>query len=119
MLIQCLLVLKCTGFTFPLWLCFGFFGSGCILPYAIISQSFPRHLSGRANTGLNLLVFASAFAAQWGIGLIINLWPQSASGGYSASGYSAGFGLVLALEVVAAVWYFFSSGYRRNSASDS
>lgn len=111
--IQCLLVLQWTSLTLPLWLFFGFFGTACILPYAVLSQSFPKHLSGRANTGLNLLVFVAAFAAQWVIGLIINLWPQTASGGYSTSGYKAGFGLIMVLQLAAAGWYFFSTGRKK------
>ena len=116
--IQCLLVMQWTALTLPLWLLFGFFGTSCILPYAVLSQSFPRHLSGRANTGLNLLVFVAAFAAQWVIGLIIDLWPQTASGGYNASGYSAGFGLIMTLQLAAAVWYFASTGRKTKTLDD-
>jgi len=115
--IQCLLVLQWTSLTLPLWLLFGFFGTAAILPYAVLSQNFPKHLAGRANTGLNLLVFVAAFAAQWVIGLIINLWPQTASTGYSTSGYTAGFGLVMALQLASAAWYFFSAGRKTNSGN--
>jgi len=107
--VQCLLVVQWTSFTLQLWLLFGFFGTSCILPYAVLSQSFPRHLSGRANTGLNLMVFVAAFSAQWVIGLIINLWPQTSSGGYDPAGYSTGFGLIVVLQVAGAAWYFISS----------
>jgi MFS family permease len=114
--VQCLLVLQLTTLTLPLWLLFGFFGTACILPYAVLSQGFPKHLSGRANTGLNLLVFVAAFAAQWVIGLIINLWPQTVSGGYNSSGYSTGFGLLVSLQIAAAIWYFLSSRRVSNSS---
>ena len=117
--IQALLVLQPTTLTLPLWLLFGFFGTACILPYAVLSQSFPKHLSGRANTGLNLLVFVAAFAAQWVIGLIINLWPLNASGGYNASGYTAGFGLIMVLQLAAAIWYFLSTGRKINARNDT
>jgi MFS family permease len=117
--IQCLLVLQWTALTLPLWLLFGFFGTACILPYAVLSQSFPKHLSGRANTGLNLLVFVAAFAAQWIIGLIINLWPQTISGGYNASGYRAGFGLVMSLQIASATWYFLSAGRKPIAEDDT
>jgi len=117
--VQCLLVLQLTVLTLPLWLLFGFFGTACILPYAVLSQSFPKHLSGRANTGLNLLVFVAAFTAQWVIGLIINLWPQTLSGGYNVSGYKAGFGLIVALQLAAALWYFFSVGRSKISGKVS
>ena len=105
MAVQLLLTLQWTSLTVPLWLLFGFCGTACILPYAVLSQAFPKHLAGRANTGLNLLVFVAAFAAQWAIGAIIGRWPQDAAGGYHANGYRAGFGLVLGLQLVTALWY--------------
>lgn len=108
LVIQLLLVFRLAEFTLTLWLLFGFFGTACILPYAELSQRFPKNLTGRVNTGLNLLVFVSAFAGQWVIGLIINLWPQTSSGGYEASGYSAGFGLLTFVQLLSAGWYFFS-----------
>jgi hypothetical protein len=106
--VQGLLVAQWTVLTLPLWLLFGFFGTSAILPYAVLSQSFARHLAGRANTALNLLVFVAAFGAQWAIGAIINLWPQTDAGGYAASGYTFGFGLVLLLQVISAAWYFWA-----------
>ena len=116
LIIQVSMVLQFTAVTFPLWLLFGFFGTACILPYAELSQCFPKHLTGRVNTGLNLLVFVSAFMGQWVIGLIIDLWPQSTSGGYSAIGYSTGFGLVATLQLLAAAWFFMSRNRQINSA---
>ena len=88
---------------------FGIFGTTGIIPYAVLSQSFPIHLSGRVNTSLNLLVFICAFAAQWGIGTIISLWPGTAAGGYAPPGYQAGFAMMLCLQVVALLWFFIAS----------
>lgn len=92
----------------PLWLLFSFFGTAGILPYAILSQHFPAHLSGRANTAMNLQVFVMAFAAQWGIGAIIGLWQETVAGGYDPAGYRAAFGLMLILQVIAAGWFWLS-----------
>jgi sugar phosphate permease len=97
-----------------LWLAFGFFGTSGILCYAELSQSFAPDLAGRVNTSLNLLVFIAAFLAQWGIGAVINRWPSTAAG-YAPHGYRAGFGLMLGLQVLAAVWYF--SRMRRSIAA--
>ncbi len=88
-----------------IWLLFGFAGTACILPYAVLSQTFPRHLAGRANTALNLPVFLGAFCAQWALGAIIGLWPETAAGGYDPAGYRAGFKAILLLQVVAAGWF--------------
>jgi sugar phosphate permease len=86
------------------WMLFGFFGTSGILCYADLSQRFPARLAGRVNTGLNLLVFIVAFTAQWGIGAVIGLWP-STSTGYAVPGYQAGFGLMLGLQTLAALWF--------------
>jgi MFS family permease len=113
MVVQLLLALQPVTLTVPLWLLFGFSGTTCILPYAVLSQELPRHLAGRANTGMNLLVFVAAFAAQWSIGAIIGLWPQNLAGGYHVDGYRAVFGLILGLQLVTALWYF-ACGLLRN-----
>jgi MFS family permease len=52
-----LLILEPVSWAAPVMVLFGFFGTSGILPYAVLSQSFPSHLSGRVNTALNLLVF--------------------------------------------------------------
>ncbi len=103
--VQLCLLFRLPALALPFWLLFGFFGAFCILPYAVLSQTFPQHLSGRANTALNMLVFLAAFSAQWLIGVIIGCWPETAAGGYSPSGYSVSFGLLLVLQVVAAIWF--------------
>ena len=105
MLVQLLIVLEYTTLTVPLWVLFGVFGSTSIISYAVLTQSFPPHLAGRVNTCLNLLVFVGAFASQWGIGAIIELWPSAADGGYAPRAYQAGFGLMLGLQVVTLAWF--------------
>ncbi|MCW8860615.1 MAG: MFS transporter [Deltaproteobacteria bacterium] len=89
-----------------LWIGFGFLGTACILPYAVLSQVFPPQLTGRCNTSLNLLVFVCAFSAQWLIGAIIGLWPTNATGGYSPAGYQAAFLVLIVSQMIAAAWYW-------------
>lgn len=109
MAVQALLALEVTSWAHALWILFGIFGSTGIIPYAVLSQSFPLNLSGRVNTALNLLVFVAAFSAQWGIGAIISLWPGTADGGYAAPGYQAAFAMMLSLQVMSVLWFIFSS----------
>ena len=109
MITQVLLILEVTTWASTVWVLFGIFGTTGIIPYAVLSQSFPLHLSGRVNTGVNLLVFICAFAAQWGIGAIINLWPAPATGGYATPGYRAGFAMMLCLQVLGLLWFFAAS----------
>lgn len=103
--VQVLLVVGWSELAWPLWLLFGFFGTVGILPYAVLSQRFPTELAGRVNTGLNLLVFVTAFAGQWTMGAVIDLWPSS-DGHYALDGYRAAFGMMLVLQVIATGWYF-------------
>jgi len=105
--VQALLISEATAWAHTLWILFGIFGTTGILPYAVLSQSFPLHLSGRVNTAVNLLVFVAAFSAQWGIGAIINLWPGTADGGYAPPGYQAAFGMMLLLQILSLLWFIF------------
>ena len=106
MLVLLFITLGFSGWVLPLWLLFGFFGTSGILPYAVLSQSFPPELSGRVNTALNLLVFVFAFAAQWGIGSVIEMWPTTATGGYSPAGYRAAFSIIMVLHIITLIWFF-------------
>jgi len=105
MVVLLLLILEITVVSVPLWVLFGFFGTSGIVPYAVLSQRFPPHLSGRVNTALNLLVFVVAFTAQWGMGSVIELWPATASGGYAPEGYRAAFTIMLTFQGLAWLWY--------------
>ena len=86
------------------WCTFGFFGGAGILYYLVLIRHFPTALAGRVITSANVLSFGGAFAAQWGIGEIIELWPVADDGSYHRLGYQAGFGLIFGLEVLALVW---------------
>ena len=114
--VQTLLILEVTSWAHALWILFGVFGSTGIIPYAVLSQIFPVHLSGRVSTALNLLVFVAAFAAQWGVGAIINMWPVTADGGYAPPGYQAAFSMLMLFQLLAVLWFAFASVviHRRN-----
>lgn len=97
-----------------IWALFGFTGTACILPYAVLSQTFPRRLAGRANTALNMPCFLGGFLTQWAIGAIIGLWPETAAGGYAPAGYRAGFGLILLLQMLGAGWFLWAGRRERS-----
>lgn len=103
MVVQLLLVLT-PQYARGLWFVFGFTGTACILPYAVLSRDFPRTLTGRCNTSLNLMVFVGAFSAQWLIGAVIGLWPESAGEHYAPAGYRAAFLILIGCQLAAAVW---------------
>ena len=86
------------------WMAYGFLSSATILTYAGLAQQFPKALAGRVITAQNVCTFLCAFLAQAGLGLIINQWP-AINGGYLDHGYRLGFGLMLALQILALSWY--------------
>jgi len=87
-----------------LWILFATFGTTSSLIYAGLAGAFPPELAGRVNTTLNLLVFIVAFAAQWGMGVIINHWPAEAPGSFAAEGYAAAFTVALAAQGAGLLW---------------
>jgi MFS family permease len=102
---QLAVVLQLTSLTLPIWFLFGMFGQVAVLAYPWLSSHYGAALSGRTNTAVNLLLFLVAFAVQYAIGAIIDLFPPTAGGGYSPEGYRWAFGLFLALQLLALVWY--------------
>ncbi len=78
MLLQVLVLLEWTAFPATLWFLVGAFGASGVLVFSVLAQTFSSDLAGRANTAQNLLIFAMAFALQWGMGEIINIWPVTA-----------------------------------------
>ena len=103
--VQVPMTMLSTDAVLPMWMAFGFFGTTGILAYAALPQGFPPEMAGRVITGLNVLSFAGAFATQWGIGAIINLFPPTAAGGYAPEGYQWAFEIMIALQAAGLLWY--------------
>jgi len=82
---------------------YGFGACAAALPYAILSQYFPRDLTGRVITASNIFMFLASFAFQWGIGVLLRFWPAEA-GRYPAEGYAVAFGVVGVLQLAALLW---------------
>jgi predicted MFS family arabinose efflux permease len=76
------------------------------IEYAIVAQSLPRTLTGRAATCLNLLIFIGAFLVQAGFGLIVGLWRPDAAGHFPALAYRVAFGALVALQMPGLLGYF-------------
>jgi hypothetical protein len=87
------------------WILFGFAGQAGNLGYATLAAHFGIGAAGRAQSTANLLLFAAAWALQWGIGAALDLFPRSAEGGVDPAGYHWAFGTVLALQILAVIWY--------------
>ena len=102
--LQLLMALGWTAQPMLLMTAFSFFATAGILPYAGLSQIFPKDLSGRVSTSLNLTVFLGAFAVQWGLGEIISLWPTEGKG-YAPESYGAAFGSLAVLQLFGLLWF--------------
>jgi len=86
-----------------LWFVLGLVFSVGNLAYALLSAHFPRELSGRVNTALNLGAFAGAFLIQWGIGALIDL--LAAGGMPTAAAYRWAFGALVAVQAASYGWF--------------
>lgn len=83
----------------------GFFGcaTAVVLAYALFSRRYPREMVGRVNSALNVSVFVGMFSGQWAVGLVLNLWPQSAAG-YAPEAYTWALGGLWLLQFAGLVW---------------
>ena len=75
------------------------------IEYAIVAQSMPRELTGRAATCLNLLIFVGAFLVQAGFGLVVGLWQPDGGGRYPAPAYQVAFGVLVLLQLPGLIGY--------------
>lgn len=103
--IQAMIIFRFPGYDGFLWIGFGFTGTASILSYTALSLRFPKALSGRVTTGINLLVFIAAFISQWAIGGIIGLWTPNPSGVYGPDAFQTAFLLMLVLQVLCLIWF--------------
>jgi MFS family permease len=86
------------------WVTIAATGACTVLSYAILSEMFPKSACGRANGALNLIHVTAAFAIQYAIGLVVQQWPAE-DGHYPPEAYQAAFGLNLAVQAAAFLWF--------------
>lgn len=85
---------------------FTFVGTIGGIEYAIVSQAVPRHLTGRASTLLNLLIFFGSFLVQTMFGLILSRWTPMMDLRYPPVAYTVAFGVLVSLQLPGlVVWY--------------
>jgi hypothetical protein len=101
---QAALLFECPLPSYLLWSPIAAAGAATVLSFAILTEYFPKEMSGRANAALNLLHVGIAFLLQTGTGLIIARWPHS-EGTYPAEAYQAAMGALLGLELAALAWF--------------
>jgi predicted MFS family arabinose efflux permease len=82
------------------WCAFGMSGHVAVLAYPWLAGRFGAGLAGRAHTAMNLLLFLAAFAIQYAIGAVIELFPRGSEGGYDPASYQVAFGIFLAVQLL-------------------
>ena len=90
--------------TYVWWTLYGLGAATNVLAFSVLNEGFANEFAARANTALNLLMFGGGFAAQWGIGLVVDA-SRAAFGVDTAGGLRYAFSLVLALDVLAYAWF--------------
>ena len=86
------------------WSVVAIVGTATVVGFTIIADYFPPELAGRANGALNVLHFGWAFLAQYGTGLILEQWSME-DGHRAILAYQVAFGLNVALQIAAFVWF--------------
>jgi predicted MFS family arabinose efflux permease len=97
------LALNVTTGAVLLWAAFVFCGTAATLAHSIATRRYPREMTGRVNTTLNSFTFLGIFLGQWGTGVILNLWPQTAIG-YDPRGYSYALGTLWLIQLLGLAW---------------
>ena len=112
--VHCLFALEQIAYAQPLCFAFGFLGSSGLLVFSVFGQNFPMELVGRVNTAQNMLSFILAFFAQWGIGMVIGLWPELPNGHYSPAGHQAALVTLIGTEIIAFIWFLWPRAHSDN-----
>lgn len=85
------------------WLIHAFLISSGIMTYATCNKPFPKKLTGRSSTALNLLIFIGAFSIQWGIGVGIDAFV--ALGLDSTDAMRVSLALLWGMQLGSWIWY--------------
>ena len=112
-LAQLIIVLRIQRLATPAWLMIAAFGQVAVLAFPWFAARVGEGLAGRSNATLNFVMFVAAFLSQYVAGLIIGLFPATATG-YDPRGYSWALGLFLVLQLLAFVWYWMDPPHRRS-----
>ena len=110
---QAVIVFRVEGLIVPAWLAVAAFGQVAILAFPWFAAHIGKDLAGRANSTINFAMFVAAFCTQYAVGLVIGLFPHTATG-YDPRGYSWAIGILLVLQVCAFVWYLVGGRHKES-----
>jgi MFS family permease len=105
---QLAIILRLPIPTYLPWAIIASVGAATVLSFALLPEYFPKEMSARANSALNILHLSGAFVLQYLTGLIVSLWPTEA-GHAPATAYEVAFGCPVVLQLVALLWFLASA----------
>ena len=103
-----LLVVQVQFAVLPIWMFWSMTVGVTTLIFAGMTKAFPPELMGRVYTAFNLLGFLFTAIVQWLIGRVLDLYPRTSDGAAAPEGYQTAFGMLLAVQVVGMLWYFWA-----------
>jgi MFS family permease len=92
----------------PIWMFWSMTVGVTTLIFAGMTKAFPTDLMGRVYTAFNLLGFLFTAVVQWLIGRVLDLYPRTADGAAASEGYQMAFAMLLGIQVVGMLWYFWA-----------
>ena len=93
-----------------------------VLAYSILSRSYPKAMAGRVNTAVNVVGFVGMFLGQWGIGLVLDLFPHGATGtnaGYAPEAYTWALGMTWLVQFAGLAWLWRGRGLLERRATSA
>jgi predicted MFS family arabinose efflux permease len=90
--------------SWPFWAAYCVLSTFVSVTQPAVAMAFPAHLTGRALSAYNLMIFAGVFAVQWGIGLIINAALAQGLGKLAA--YQLAHGVFAAACALSLGWFW-------------
>jgi predicted MFS family arabinose efflux permease len=102
---QALAAAEIAELAWVIWPAFAFGSASVVGLFALLARRFDPAVAGRVNTSINCLMFAGSFAAQWGVGLIINQFPLAQDGHYSPAAHQTALLTMLAIQLLGLLWY--------------
>lgn len=89
-----------------LWPVASFVAAFVTVGFAVINQALPPELSARAASSLNLVMFTTAFALQYGFGAALELWPKTTAGTHPVGAWRFTLGILILVQASTIFWFW-------------
>ena len=89
----------------PVWPFVMFLCNMTMISFPIVRTMYSEEEVGRVLSLLNFVIFLFSFFAQWFLGMLLDMWPQSETG-FAAAGYQVGIFAMVIVNAAAVLWYY-------------